>query len=373
MDPLMYQLFGNQDSILGLVFQIFWLGFLFVSIFYNQRLQMWNMLRDVGSSMTKLNRMRDEGKKIAISTINEIGKPKEDPTQRVEQFLEYFAIPPINMDPSGVVYKLEHILDVRDTRFKDDVKRIAPEAEETQVNNLENMLSAALALNIMYKVVRHYYLLGKKTKSLYIVMQLQMTLPLIMREAKAYASALRAFKEGQPIGVGAGALVAAKLMSGHKKTKVAKDIVMAKIPLDGRTAYVLKAEGPGGKVGKPGEAIKRIVEENDGKIKTIIVVDAALKLEGEKLGAVADGIGVAIGGPGVEHYKVDEVVLKQNVPVNAVVIKESLGDAVSVMRKEIIDAADVAIKRVRSLIQERTSEGDLLIIAGIGNTVGIGQ
>ena len=321
----------------------------------------------------RLKFMRDEGRKVAIKTVKEIGKPSSDPTQRVDQFLEYFAISPVNLDPSGIILRLEHLLDVREIRFMDDVHLMAPQADEIQTNNLENMLEAALALNIIYKIMRHYYILGKKTFSLYIIMQLQMVLPLIMREAKAYASALKAFTQGQPIGDGAGALVAATLMRKHEKTQIAKDVVMAKVPMEGRTTYVIKAKGPGGNVGKPGEAIKRIIEENDGKIALAIVIDAGLKLEGEKPGEVAEGVGVAIGGPGVEKYKVEEGALKHKVPVNAIIIKEDVGDAVSPMRKEIVDAVDNAIQRIKRLILERSKEGDNVIIAGIGNTIGIGQ
>ncbi|UCG45517.1 MAG: DUF1512 family protein, partial [Candidatus Bathyarchaeota archaeon] len=138
-------------------------------------------------------------------------------------------------------------------------------------------------------------------------------------------------------------------------------------------AYVLKAKGPGGNVGKPGDAMKQIIEENNGKISTIIAVDAAQKLEGEKPGEVAEGVGVAIGGPGVEQYKVEEAILKHKIPINAVVIKEDIGDAVSPMRKEVFEAAEVAIDRIKRLILERTKKGESLIIAGIGNTIGIGQ
>lgn len=372
MIPEVSQLFP-QDNILGWIIQIVWLAFFVVFMFYGQRIQMYVMLREVQSSLFRLKLIRDKGRKTAIATIKELGKPKEDPTPKVDQFLEYIAIAPQNMDPSGIVWKLEHILDVRDTRFKDEVKLMAPEADETQVNNLENTLEAALALNIIYKVIRHFFLLGKKTLSLYIIMQIQMILPLIMKEAEAFASALKAFSNGQPIGDGAGALVAAKLMQGHKKRKIAKDVVVATVPIEGRTAYVLKAEGPGGNVGKPGEAMKNIIEENGGKIATIIVIDAAQKLEGEKPGEVAEGVGVAIGGPGVEQYKVEETVLKYKIPVNAVIIKEDIGDAVSPMRKEVFDAADTVIERIKRLILERTKKGDSLMIAGIGNTIGIGQ
>jgi hypothetical protein len=277
------------------------------------------------------------------------------------------------MDPAGVVWKFEHILDVRDERFKDEVKIMAPSADETNINNLENTLEAAAALNIIYKVIRHYYILGKKTLSLYVIMQIQMILPMIMREAEAYASALKAFSYGQPIGDGAGALVAAKLMHGHRKKKIEKDCVVARVPLEGRTAYILKAEGPGGNVGKPGEAIKRVIEEADGKIATVIMIDAALKLEGEKPGEVAEGVGAAIGGPGTEQYKIEESILTHKIPIHAVIIKEDIGDAVSPMRKEVFDATEVAVERVKRVIKEKTKEGDTVIIAGIGNTMGVGQ
>ncbi|MDH5438128.1 MAG: DUF1512 domain-containing protein [Candidatus Bathyarchaeota archaeon] len=352
---------------------VVWLLFIVATFIYGQSIQRILMLREVQGSLFRLKFMRDTGRKTAISTLKELGGQEADPTSRVDRFLEYIAIPPVDLDPSGVIWRLEHVLDVRDVRFKDEVKLMAPGVDETQTNNMENMLEAALALNIIYKVIRHFFVLGKKTKSLYIIMQLQMLLPLIMREAEAFSNALQAFKDGQPIGDGAGALVAAKLMHGHKTRKIAKDIVMAKVPIEGRTAYVLKAEGPGGNVGKPGEAIKQIIEENKGKIATAIIVDAAQKLEGEKPGEVAEGVGVAIGGPQVEKYKVEETVRKYKIPVNIVLIKEDIGDAVSSLRREIFEAADAVIDRIKRLILERTKEGDAIIIAGIGNTIGIGQ
>jgi len=363
------QFFPGLDWIFQVIVSLLFVVF----VFYGQRIQMYIMVREIEGSLLRLKFIRDEGRKIAISTIKEIGTPQADPTERVDQFLEYITIPPESMDPAGVVWKLDHILDVRDERLKNEVKLIAPAADETNVNNLENTLEAAAALNIIYKVIRHYYILGKKTLSLYIIMQIQMQLPMIMREAEAYASALKAFSFGQPIGDGAGALVAAKLMHGHKKKKIEKDCVVAKVPIEGRTAYVIKAEGPGGNVGKPGDAIQKVIEENDGKIATVIMIDAALKLEGEKPGEVAEGVGAAIGGPGTEQYKIEDSILKYKIPINAVIIKEDIGDAVSIMRKEIIDATEVTLERIKRVIREKTKEGDTLIIAGIGNTIGVGQ
>jgi hypothetical protein len=363
---------GGSDSISSILSMLFYVVFI-VFLFYGQRIQMYVMIREVEGSLYKLKYIKEEGRKITIQTIKDIGKPQTDPSARVDRYLEYFTISPQSMDPAGIVYKLDHILDVRDTRLKDEVKIMAPASDEVQINNLENTLEAAMALNFIYKVVRHYYIQGKKTLSLYIIMQLQMILPLVMKEAEAYASALKAFADGQPIGDGAGPLVAAKLMHGYETRKLPKDCVVASVPIEGRTAFIIKAEGPGGNVGKPGEAVQAVIDENKGKIASVIMIDAGLKLEGETVGEVAEGIGAAIGGPGVDQFKIEESVVKYKIPLNAVIVKEDIGDAVSPMRKEIADSVDKVIERVKNVILERTKEGDKIIIVGVGNSIGVGQ
>ena len=363
----------SQDNVIGLIIQILWLAFFVLYMLYGQRLQVKIMLKEIESSLYRLKLIRDRGREIAISTIKKMNKENYDPTERVDRVLEHVYIPPVSLDPSGIIKRLEHLIDVRDFRLKDEVKLMVPDADETRINNLANMLEAALALNQIYKIVRHFYLMGKKTSSFYIILQLQMILPQIMKESQAFASALTAFTTGQPIGDGIGPLVAARLMHGKKEYEIAKDTVVSEVSIEGRTAYVLKAKGPGGNVGKPGEAIRQLLEEKEGRVSRIIVIDAAQKLEGEKPGEVVEGTGVAIGGPGVDKYKVEEVATKYKVPLNAILIKEGIEDVVSAMRKEIANSAGEVIKRINRIIHETTKEGDQIIIAGIGNTIGIAQ
>jgi hypothetical protein len=200
-----------------------------------------------------------------------------------------------------------------------------------------------------------------------------MLLPIIMQEAEAYSGAARAFAQGQPVGDGAGALVASRLMRDQVKREVGKDVMVAETAIEGRRILALKAKGPGGNVGKPGDAIRTLIEENGGKTSMIIMVDAALKFEGEKTGEVTEGIGAAIGGVGTERFKIEEEATKYKIPVHAIIIKESIQEAITPMKKEIVDATDAVIQRIKDLLKERTKEGDLVIVAGIGNTVGIAQ
>ena len=138
MIPLLAGLLSGGDNLISWIFQFGYIIVFVVFMFYSQRIQMMVMIREVESHLRRLKFIRDDGRKVAVETIKEIGKPEEDPAERIDQFLEYIAITPQSMDPSGIVWKLEHILDVRDVRFKDEVKLIAPEADETQLNNLEN-------------------------------------------------------------------------------------------------------------------------------------------------------------------------------------------------------------------------------------------
>lgn len=361
-------LFGNQvNNLLNILFVVSFLAFMV----FGQQIQSRIALMQIDGAVKKLEYMRNDAKTLTVKILKEIGKPKDDPVPRLNSLLEQFLISPVDMDPAGIITKFDHLLDVREAKFKSDVARIAPEANPAQVNNLENLVEATWALNYMYKVVRHLYLLGKKTFSIFVIFQLQAFLPLIMMEAEAYRGATKAFSEGHPIGDGAGALVVSKLTRGREIRKVEKDMLAAETTLEGRRVIALKAEGPGGNVGKPGDAIRQILEENNGKASMIIMIDAALKLEGEKTGEVSEGIGAAIGGIGTERFKIEEEATKFGIPVYAIVIKQSIQEAVTTMKKEIAEAAEPVIEKVKRLIVERTKEGELVLIAGIGNTAGI--
>lgn len=364
---------GGGSNLLANLVNLVIFAMIFASFFFGQQIQSRIAILQLDGAVRKLEFMKNDAKALALRTIKEIGKPKDDPSLAFSGLLEQFFISPVDLDPAGIVGKLDHLLDVRDLKFKDDVKRIAPEATDAQVNNMENLVEASWALNLLFKLVRHYYLLGKKTSSFYVILQLQMLLPLIMQEADAYSGAAKAFAQGQPVGDGAGALVASKLMRDREKRKIEKDIMVAETMIEGRKVIALKAEGPGGNVGKPGDAIRTLIEENGGKISMIVMVDAALKFEGEKTGEISEGIGAAIGGIGTERFKIEEEATKHKVPVHALIIKESIQDAITPMKKEIVDAVDGVIQRITKLIQERTKEGELVIVAGIGNTVGIAQ
>ncbi len=347
--------------------------FMIIMTFYGQKIQMMVWISEIERALRKLRDYVDKSKGKAISVVKKYGMNEKEIKVNLENFIRFFIISPVDLDPAGVLGRLEFLLDKGKERIHEYASILAPKASESETDNIENILGACIVLDNLYRIVRHFLLLGKKSQSTLHIMQVHMQLPLIMKFAKAYFSSLKAFSEGHPIGDGVGPLVVFYLMDGAPTKEIAKDVVMAEREFEGRKLILVKAKGPGGNVGKPGEAIKKIIEEKKGEIDMIIMIDAAGKLEGEKTGEIAEGIGAAIGDPGPEKYKIEESARKYGIPLNAVIIKQSLIEAVTTMKKEIAEAAVNVVEVVKKRILENTSAKATVLVAGIGNSVGISQ
>ncbi|MFW9830923.1 MAG: DUF1512 family protein [Candidatus Thorarchaeota archaeon] len=356
--------------IINIIFIVF---FMFMYL-YGTRLQTYVMTRQAEAGLNQLEVLVKQGKQIAYRAFKDLKVEEKDMKAAVDDFMEFFVIEPVNVDPAGILGRLEHLLDVRTTRYEAHVTRVAPKATPVQVANAESVLAGSMALYYVFRVVRHFLIMGKKTKSIYYVMQLQMQLPEIIQIAKAYFEAIRAFADGKPIGDGMGPLAVAHFareIRANKPKELDPRTVSQSGEFEGRTIWFVRAKGHGSYVGKPGDGIKKIVDQHKGKIARIITVDAGLKLEGEDTGHVIEGVGAAIGDPGPEKFKMEDSGVKYNIPIDAIVIKESIIDALGPMKKALVDAVPKVIEKLKSAILQRTNKGDTVIIAGIGNTIGI--
>ncbi|NOZ88914.1 MAG: DUF1512 domain-containing protein [Crenarchaeota archaeon] len=304
----------------------------------------------------------------------------EDADKTVDTAMEYFMVEPVSIEPTDIIKRLERILRTGEERIESLVARmLRGRVSWQEERNIVTLLTILNALNTVYKVVRHMLLLGVKLKNPMLVMQAWMLLPLYMRIAKAYRDAAKVIMKGIPIGDAAGPLAAYRLISSLPKlegpTEIAKDTVYALLDYEGRRVVVVKAKGPGSTVGRPGEAVEKLVEmlPDKSKIKAIITVDAALKLEGEKTGSVAEGSGVAMGDPGPEKIRIERIAARLGVPLYAVAIKMGMEEAITAMKREVADGVEEAVERVRGIIRDVAGEGDVVIVVGVGNTVGVAQ
>ena len=114
-------------------------------------------------------------------------------------------------------------------------------------------------------------------------------MPMIIQEADALVSALDAIKSAQPIGDGIGPMVAGKFMLGKEKIEIDRETIYAKTQYRGKNLLVMNPKGPLGYVVRPHTGIEKLIGDPGNHVNALIIVDTALRLEGEKTGEVAKG------------------------------------------------------------------------------------
>ena len=335
---------------------------------FGQRLMVTQIVIKLEKEAEELEGMSDKSETYVLHSISK--NPNPALKKSVKNFMEFFAIGPVSIDPYGVIKKLDHIVRNSDEKFKYFVRQIAPDLSKEEQMNVKNALEGAITTHQIAKIVRHYLELIKKYKMFQLAIVIQMQIPLISRIARASMKATQALAEGVPIGDGIGALVAASLMKSNVKVFDNYEFAVAKSQIDGKEVWVSKASGPGASTGYPGKFLINFFKNQ--KIDRMITIDAALKLEGEKTGSIAEGVGVAMGGIGVDRFEIEEVVVKKNIPLDAVAIKVSEEGALEPMGKEIFDVVPEAIESVKEILK-RNGKKERVLIMGVGNTCGIGN
>jgi hypothetical protein len=343
-----------------------WVILIIVSIFFGPRLMTTQTILKLEKEATELEQMAAKSKGYILKSISK--KSKKDIKKQISNFMEFFAVTPIETDPYGIMKKLDHIIKQYDSRFNYFVNQIDPSASKIEKKNIKNALSGAITTHQIAKIVRHYVELIKKYKMFQYAMVIQMQIPLITSVAKASMKATKAFVDGIPIGDGIGPVVAASLIKGNPNVFQDEEFIVGKSKINNRNVWVSKANGPGAATGYPGKFIGKFLKRQ--KITKIITIDAGLKLEGEKTGTVAEGVGIAMGGIGVERYEIEEIAVKKKIPLDAVVIKVSNEEALMPMKKEVFNSVPRAVELVKESIN-RSKKNEKILIIGVGNTCGI--
>ena len=348
-----------------------WILPIILFVFYGQHIQLLVTSGEIKKGIKKLDGFRTNSKKELIDYVQNNASSAYDPTKKIEQFLDYFTIMPVDMDPNGIVDKVRHTVRSREEYTRNHVKSISPDLSEIEISRIQTLLEIASSLQMIHKIVNHMFLTAKKQKNYPLILPVQMILPFLMEHATAMNAAIPAFKLGQPLGDGIGPMVVGKMMLNSEKEIISFQTALAKVEYENRTLFLLKAEGPGSTVGRPDDALQKIVDNN--KIDAVIMIDAALKMEGEDSASVARGFGAAIGGVGTEKFQIEHITTQNEIPVFSIVVKQSVKEAITLMTKEIADQADNVRSQVYEMILENTAEGQSVVVIGVGNTAGVPQ
>jgi len=367
----------NLDEFFGMgddsnpIMMLIWILPIILFVFYGQRIQLFISSSEIKKSIDKLEKFRNETKTEFVDYIKNTLTPINDPAKKLDSFFEYFTIMPVDLDPNGIIPKINHLVRSRDDFTRMHVKSLFSEISDFEVSKIHNLLEIVTTLQLFHKATRHLYLTAKKQKNFPLILPLQMMIPFVMEEAEALKDAMSALKNGQPIGDGIGPMVVGGMMLDSTKQTVSLQTVWSKSEYDGRKLLLVKAEGPNATVGRLGEGIEKIISQD--KPNLIIMVDASLKLEGENSASVAKGFGAAMGGIGTDRFQIEDVATKNNIPILAIVIKQSIYEALTLMTKEIADQASSVRDEIHDMIKENTKENQTVMVVGVGNTLGVSQ
>ncbi len=364
------QIFGFGEETNPLLMLV-WIIPIIIFVFYGQRIQLIIASNEIKTSIKRLEQYKNETRQELVKYVKESLKPKSDPTERIDRFLDYFTVMPVDMDPNGIVPKVRHVIRSREDYTRAHVKSLAEDSDDYEITKVQTLVEVATSLQLIYKIINHLYLTAKKQNNYPLILPLQMMLPFVMEEAEAMKESFPAFKLGQPVGDSIGPMVVGKLMLNTEKRNIAFQTVCSESEHNGRKLILLKAEGPSLTVGRLGDAVEKITKDNP--IDYIIMIDASLKMEGEESATVAQGFGAAIGGIGTERFQIEEIATKNQIPVFAIIIKESVKEAITLMTKDIAEKAEDVRKRVLEMIEENTKSGETVLVVGVGNTSGVSQ
>ena len=364
------EFFSTGDSS-NPIMMLVWILPLILFVFYGQRIQLIITSGDIKKKLAKLDQYRNDSRDDLIQYIKKNLTPKGDPVEKIDRFFDYFTIMPVDIDPNGIVPKIHRLVRSREDTTRKQVKSLFTEIDAMEITKIQTLLEIVTTLQLFHKIVRHLFLTAKKQNNYPLILPLQMMLPFIMEQADALRDAVPVLQQGQPIGDGIGPLVVGEMMLDTKKQKAEFETVYGESEFKGRKLILLKAEGPYATVGRPGEATEFLVSKFKPNI--IIMIDAALKFEGEESGTIAQGFGAAIGGIGTDRFKIEEIATKYDIPVFSIVIKQSVSDVITLMKKKIADQTDNIKNQVHEMITDNTSANQSVLVIGVGNTVGVSQ
>ena len=364
------QLFMMSDDTNPLMMLI-WILPIILFVFYGQHIQLFVTSREIKKGIKKLDGFREESRTELIDYLKNNFNTKDNPVKKIDRFLDYFTIMPVDMDPNGIVDKVRHTVRSREDYTRKHVRSLYPEMGDIELTKVQTLLEIASSLQMIHKIINHMFLTAKKQNNYPLILPLQMILPFIMEQAEAMKEAIPAFKSGQPVGDGIGPMVVGKMMLETEKETVALETSLSKTDFENRHLFLLKAQGPGSTVGRPADGLEKIVSENN--VDAIIMIDAALKMEGEDSATVAQGFGAAIGGIGTERFQIEAIASDKNIPIFSIVVKQTIKEAIALMTKEIADTAEDVRSQVQEMIRENTEEGQSVVIIGVGNTSGVPQ
>ena len=158
------EFFGMGDES-NPIMMLLWIIPIIVLVFYGQRIQLMVSSNEIKKDISKLEEFKNNSRQKLIDYVKTI-KPKDDPIKKIDSFLEYFTIMPVDLDPNGIIPKINHLVHSREDFTRLQVRSLFTEISDFEMSKVHNLLEIVTSLQLFHKITRHLYLTAKKQKSL---------------------------------------------------------------------------------------------------------------------------------------------------------------------------------------------------------------
>jgi len=192
------EFFGTGDSSNPLM-TLIWILPIIIFVFYGQRIQLIITSGDIKKKLTKLDELRNDSRAELLGYIKKNLTYTDNTVKKLDTFLDYFTIMPVDIDPNGIVPKIHHLVRSREDTTRKQIRSLFSEIDTMDLSKVQNILEIVTTLQLLQKVVRHLFLTAKKQNNYPMILPLQMILPFIMEQAEALNDAVPAFKQGHQL------------------------------------------------------------------------------------------------------------------------------------------------------------------------------
>ncbi|MHA1521837.1 MAG: DUF1512 family protein [Promethearchaeota archaeon] len=379
----------NFDQILSLISSILLVILIFYLLF-GQNWQIWRATRQIKQALKDLEKWRNYGVKQLIQIISPLSSEsitEQEIKEFISEMLEFFVIAPSEID-SNIYQKTKSLLSQRKKRYFELLRTFLQKIREPELLQIVALLLTTTEIDLILKNVQHNLTIGKKTNGYWFILQTASDISKNMLKAQTYRIALDTLTLNKPIGDSIGPLAVKEFVSrvnpefdfeSENFLVIDNQFYCQKIEFEERILYCLRAKGPEIRTGNPGKVISYVLESIIPKkslVKMIITIDAYSKLEIEKSGTIAQGLGVVVGSEktqNLDKYEIETIAINQEpkIKLEAIICREALEEAMLPMSDEIKNSIPRIIRILKQMIRSQTKSKEIIIIMGIGNSIGI--
>ena len=109
---------------------IIWFLMFFVFIFLYARLMLSQLIYKIERSAVRMERMSQDANKIVSKKIEK--KYSKELKRKVDEFTDFFVVEPSNIDPYGLVRKIDETIRGMEKRFAQFVDEVSADKEEKE-------------------------------------------------------------------------------------------------------------------------------------------------------------------------------------------------------------------------------------------------